>query len=355
MFFRASLFGDHGRTGNRAPFLFIMLSSAPMRFPTQSRCSPIRVALLLMLVAHGASAQSTSSAADSGDFVTVNGARLFYKIVGQGEPLLIIPGGPGDPHNGLATAFAPMAGHARLIFFDAFGRGRSDRAKSPTEYSLSRDIEDVEGLRVALKLGPLNVLGHSYGGIVAQGYALKYPKSVRRLILSSTFHSAEMWQQGNNDTTNFEIRNQYPEIWEKLQELRRSGRLSSDPEYQKIQGGVAPSLLYYYDPSNRPARNPGVPPQAMDVYFQIAGVDADVLLGGDMAKFDFRNRLASITVPTLITAGRFDRVAIPRFTIRFAEYAPQATFVMFERSGHAPFREEPDAYFERLRAFLARN
>jgi proline iminopeptidase len=215
-----------------------------MPFSSRPRLASAGIAILL-LFASVARAQSAPPPAGTGGYVTVNGARLFHTIVGQGEPLLIIPGGPGDPHNGLAAALSPMAGSARLIFFDAFGRGRSDRAKSATEYSFSRDVEDVEGLRVALGLGPINVLGHSYGGIVAQAYALKYPTSVRRLILSSTFHSAEMWQDGNNDTSNFEIKNQYPEIWARLQELRRNGRLSSDPEYQTIQGGVSRSLLYY--------------------------------------------------------------------------------------------------------------
>lgn len=67
-----------------------------------------------------------------------------------------------------------MASSVRVISFDAFGRGKSDRAKSASEYTFSRDVADIEGLRVALGLGKIALLGHSYGGMVAQAYALKY-------------------------------------------------------------------------------------------------------------------------------------------------------------------------------------
>jgi proline iminopeptidase len=90
----------------------------------------------------------------------------------------------------------------------------------------------------------------------------------------------------------------------------------------------------------------------LDVYLQIAGPDADVVLGGSLATFDFRSKLRTIRAPLLITAGRFDRVAIPRYAVQYREFAPQAEFVMFERSGHFVHREEPDAYFRVLREFL---
>jgi len=248
--------------------------------------------------------------------------------------------------------FSSLADTVRLVYFDPLGRGRSERATSLDKYTLAREVEDIEGLRVALRLGPINLLGHSYGGIVAQAYALKYPTAVRRLILSSTLHSAEMWQEGNNANSNSEIRNQFPEVWEKLQAIRRTGRLSSDPEYQQVQGELPSSLLYLYDPSITQSPSPGASTFNPDVYFQMAGPDADVILGGDLAKFDLRSQLKTIKAPMLITAGRFDRVALPRYSVRYREYAPQAQFVMFERSGHSPYREEPDRFFRLLREFL---
>lgn len=163
-----------------------------------------------------------------------------------------------------------------------------------------------------------------------------------------------MWQESNNGNSNAEIRNQFPEVWEQLQALRQRGLRSHDAEYQRVQNQVPGSLLYFYDPSNVPSPFSGTSAFNSKVYFQIVGADADVVLGGTLRGFDFRRRLTSITAPMLITAGRFDRVMIPRYSMRFREYAPQARFVMFERSGHEPFREQPEAFFSVLREFVLR-
>jgi proline iminopeptidase len=283
-----------------------------------------------------------------GDFVVVNGAKLWYESEGKGEPLLLVPGGPGSAHY-FEPYFSSLAASNRLIYFDAFGRGKSDRAKSPKEYTFARDVEDIEGLRQALGLGKISLLGHSYGGIVAQAYALKYPDSIKRLILVNTLFSAEMWQ-ANNDSCNYELRNQYPEIWEKVEKLRAEGYHSSTKEHQEAYR-LPRGLLYYYDASNAKKRRGNFNPE---VYYAIAGEDADFLIGGDIAKLDFRTQLKNLKMPTLIIAGRYDRVVLPRFALQFKRYAPQAQFVIFEESGHSPFVEETAKMMELFREFLGK-
>ncbi len=285
-----------------------------------------------------------------GAYVTVNGARIWYESEGRGEPLLLIVGGPGCSHTYLHPFFSALSDSFRVIYFDAFGRGKSDRAKSPREYSFARDVEDVEGLRKALGLGKINLLGHSYGGIVAQAYALRYPGSLKRLILACTLFDAEMWQ-ANNDNCNYEIRNQFPEVWASIQKLRAEGLHSSDPRHEKAYGSLPPGLFYFRDASQADRIAPEI---NSDVYFQIAGDDADFLIGGEMNAFDFRPDLRKLRMPTLIVAGRFDRVALPRFSVQYRQYAPQARFVMFEHAGHYPFVEDSAATFREFRRFLRR-
>ena len=111
-----------------------------------------------------------------GQFYTVNGVKLWVVAVGKGEPLIIIPGGPGSAHLSYRRFDSLAKSNIQLIYFDAFGRGKSDTAKDVKEYSLDRDIEDIEGLRKAMHLNKINLLGHSYGSLVAQGYAVKYRK-----------------------------------------------------------------------------------------------------------------------------------------------------------------------------------
>ena len=167
---------------------------------------------------------------------------------------MLVPGGPGDAHDIYHPFFSRLADRNRVIYFDAFGVGKSDRARSPKEYSFQRDVEDLEGLRKALGLAQMNLFGHSFGGMVAQAYALKYPQFVKRLILMDTFFSGKMWQ-ANNDNANREIQNQYPEVWRALQELRAEGSRSSTPNHQTIYDQVPLGLFYFYDASKAKTRS----------------------------------------------------------------------------------------------------
>ena len=283
----------------------------------------------------------------AGKYLTINGAKLWVEVEGKGEPILLIPGGPGDAHY-FHPSFSTLANSFKVIYFDAFGRGKSDRAKDSKEYTFSRDIEDIEGLRKELGFETFNLLGHSYGGMVAQAYALKYPNHVKRLILSNTLFSAEMWQ-ANNDNCNYEIKNQYPEIWDSLMIVRSQGFHSKDKIHQNLYAEVPGGLFYFY---NAGKAEDIIHDTNTEVYYTIAGDDCDFLIGGDITNLDFRTELKNLKMPMLILAGRFDRVALPRFSVQFRQYAPKAEFVMFEKSGHQPFVEESDKYFKVLRDFL---
>ncbi len=299
------------------------------------------------------SASNVAAVHPKGEYVTINGARLWYESEGSGEPLVLISGGPGISHDYFHPYFSSLRDSFRVIYFDAFGRGKSDRAKDRRDYSLSRDVDDVEDLRRALGLGKINLLGHSYGGVVAQTYALRFPDSLRRLVLVDTLFSSEMWQ-ANNENSLDELRNQFPETWEKIQRVRDQGFNSCSKEYQDANV-VPPVFLMFYDPDNFEKIVRGGGSVNNDVYCAIAGEDADFLVSGDMGKFDFRLDLKKITAPLLVLAGRYDRIAFPRWTIQYKRYAPQAQFVMLEKSGHFPFVEQTDDTMRILRDFLHKN
>jgi proline iminopeptidase len=285
----------------------------------------------------------------AGAYAQVNGAKLWYETEGQGEPLVLVAGGPGDSHSEFHAFFSGLADRFQVIYFDPLGVGKSDRAKSTKEYTFARQVEDLEGLRKALGLSQMNLLGHSFGGMVAQAYALKYPQSVKRLILADTFHSGKMWQ-ANNDSVNYEIRNQYPELWEDLQRVRKKGFRSSSAEQLDIYRKIPPGLFYFHDASK--AKLLPQDPGNDQIYYAIAGDDADFVIGGDIASLDFRTDLRKLKMPILVLAGRFDRVSLPRYAVEYKKYAPRARFMMMEESGHFPFVEEPEATLAVLREFL---
>ncbi len=307
--------------------------------------------VLFSTVLSASAVMAQGSKETTGAYAWVDGAHLWFQIKGRGDPVVVIAGGPGDSHLYLTPWFDELARNYKVIYYDAFGRGKSDRAKNPAEYTFDRDVKDLEGLRVDLGIEKWSVIGHSYGGMVAQAYALKYPNSVDKLILSNTFYGGEMWQE-NDDNANYEIKNQYPEVWAELMKLRDQGMVSSSPECQRLYGQIPAGLLYYYDAANSDkVRKDSLSFNPL-VYYQMVGSDGDFLIGGDIGKLDFRTELKNLKMPVLILAGRFDRVAVPRFSEKFREYCPQAKFEMFERSGHLPFIEQPKRYFGVVEEFL---
>ncbi len=286
-----------------------------------------------------------------GAYANVNGIKLWYETEGRGEPLVLVPGGPGDPHTVFHLFFPRLADREQVVYFDEYGVGKSDRAKSKSDYSFARDVENLEGLRKALGLTKMNLVGQSYGGMVAQAYALQHPESVERLILIDSFYSGDMWQ-ANNDSANDEMQKQYPDVWAKLTQLRAAGQRSSSPEHQELYESVPLGLFYFYDAAK--AKLLPDDPSTADVYFAIAGDDADFNIGGDIAKLDFRSNLSKLTMPILIIQGRYDRISLPAWSEKFKTYAPQAEFAMMEESGHFPWIEEPEKTLAVLRNFLSK-
>jgi proline iminopeptidase len=302
-------------------------------------------------------AQTFPDSEKDGKYILVNGAKLWVVSFGEGDPIFLIAGGPGDCHTYLRS-FDSLSVQHLLVYFDAYGRGKSDTARDPKEYSLERDISDLEGLRIAFHLEKINVLGHSYGGVVAQGYALKYPARVSHLILANTFHSYLMWQE-NDDNMNRIIRTNLPEIWDTLMLIRNQGYISSDPLHQRIYARIPSGMFYAYSPDHFKPKS-GVKyypdyPNAFNskLYYQLVGRDGDFIVGNDIGAFDYRTQLKTLSMPVLILAGRYDRVAVPWMMVKYRQYCPRARFVMFEESGHNPQIEEPQKEFEIIHEFLS--
>lgn len=312
------------------------------------------VLAVLALITNAISGQEHTFRHPEGRFVSVDGRQLWVEEKGAGEAVVLIAGGPGDSHVGMHS-FDTLSAFCRLIYFDAFGRGKSDKAADPKEYSLDRDIEDLEGLRKTLKLETLDLLGHSYGGVVAQGYALRYPGRVKKLLLISTFHSYLMWQE-NDDNSNREIAENYPELWDTLTALRNQGFVSSDSVHRAYYGRVPYGFLYGYNPNNFLRGTDPTYPNNFNalLYYQMVGKDGDFVVGNDIGSFDYRRQLQSLKMPVYIAAGRYDGVAVPKMQVLYRQYCPQARFVMFERSGHNPQVEEKGRFYQSVKDFMGK-
>jgi proline iminopeptidase len=288
----------------------------------------------------------------AGTQLTVNGRELWVEREGHGQPLVLLPGGPAASHLTFHPTFSSLADRFELIYVDLYGRGRAGRPASYEEITFEQDVEDLDGLRRALGFQTWNIYGFSYGGMVAQAYALEHPRAVRKLVLANTVHSAEMWQR-NHENINRELANQYPEIWDQILALRAQGVPSLTPEVQALYR-VHSALVRFYNPANatRLLSEPGS--RNEELYRAFAGEDIEFMVGGQVALLpDFRPRLKELAMPTLILAGRFDRALYPAMQMDFRRFAPQARFVMLEHSGSFGHIEEPETVLDLLRRFLS--
>lgn len=286
-----------------------------------------------------------------GRLITVGDTRLWVETEGAGAPLVFLSGGPANSHVVFHPHVSPLSDRYTLIYYDYRGRGRSEALEDPAAARFERDIEDLEALRVALGFERWSLYGFSYGGLVAQAYALKYGSRVARLILANTLHSAEMWQR-NHENINRELENQYPEVWEQIVSLRVAGHLSSSPEMHALFAKHS-AIVRWFNPDHaaRLATDPSGRNPAL--YYPFVGEDIEFFIGGEVARLpDFRRSLHALTMPVLILAGRFDRALYPKLQWEFRRACPQARFELLERSGSFSHVEEPDAVQALVREHL---
>jgi len=310
--------------------------------------------LLLFVLPINVNAQQDPSIFDQFDsqFIEFDGYKINVEVKGSGEPIFFLPGGPGNSHDYMQGNFGQYHNTNTVVFFDWLGRGKSDNARNISEYSVENDVELIEKLRRKLKYDKISLVGHSYGTVPAQAYAIKYPENTAKMVLINGFHSGAMWQ-ANCDSYNHYAKTHFPEKWKQVDSLRDLGFLSSEEPLKSLYGNFPTKYIYYHNTQllqNSPKyKHRG---WANDVYVSIIGKDGDFDVSGSMINQDFRKKLKDVKVKTLVIAGRYDGVSTPEFAIQYKQFMPQAKFVMFEQSAHNPYLEEPDKFYNLFEEFM---
>lgn len=285
-------------------------------------------------------------------FYKIDGYKINVEVLGEGDPIFFLPGGPGNSHDYMQGNFGHYYKTNTVVFFDWLGRGKSDDAKDKLEYSVENDVELIEKLRKKLKFDKISLVGHSYGTVPAQSYAIKYIDNVDKMVLINGFHSGAMWQ-ANCDSYNHYAKTHFPEKWKQVDSLRALGFLSSEDPLKTIYGNFPTKYIYYHNTmvkSNYPKYK--YRGWANDVYVTIIGKDGDFDVSGSMINQDYRKHLKHVKAKTLVVAGRYDGVSTPEFAVQYKAFMPQAKFVMFEQSGHNPYLEEPEKFFKLFEEFM---
>ena len=280
-------------------------------------------------------------------FITSDGLKLYYEIEGEGPPLVLLSGGPGFSHRYLQP-LRSLASDARLIFFDQRGTGQSDKA-NPQDYTVDANVEDVEQLRRELQLDSCILFGHSWGGMLAQAYVLKYPAHVCKLILADTFSSI-----ADVNSTMMRLRSAVPEAtravydrYEKESLYKHSDRYPE--EYQAaLEIAYEPVFIGIRPPEYLHGMFKNI---AYDVYRAMWGEESEFRITGTLSQFDVAGQLHEIHIPTLVIVGSSDMPTVG-MAQKTANLIPNARLEVFEYSRHFPFIEEPDKFLNVIHHFI---
>jgi 3-oxoadipate enol-lactonase len=260
--------------------------------------------------------------------VQVGDLKLYYELHGpEGAPILVL-------NNGVimnaATSWAfqtpALAEHYRVLQYDCRGQGQSDHPAEP--YTMEMHADDLAGLLEALGIAAAHIGGISYGGEVAQAFALKYPHKTLSLILADT-----------------------------VSEVRAELRYVIESWIDALNTGEARAFFNATVPWNFSPQfiraNPGVMADAQKRYARL-NFTAVLRLCECFLEVDFTARLGEIKVPTCILVGEKDLLKGPEYARILQAGIPHAELHILPGAGHATCWERPDEFNTIVLGFLAK-
>jgi proline iminopeptidase len=265
----------------------------------------------------------------------------YYKTFGKGEPLLIINGGPGMNSNGFENMAKTLSENQKTIIYDQRGTGKSKLAKLNTNtISMQLMADDIESLRKHLKIEKWNILGHSFGGMLASYYATVYPNSIDKLILSSSggvdltlLKTPNLIEAGLNQSQKDSLN-----YWNSKIE-------KGDTSYAaRIGRGRAMAPAYVYDQKYAPI----IAERLTQGNSKING-----LLWNDMQKmnFDCKAKLENFKNPVLIIQGKEDIISNEIGEIAHKTF-PNSKLILLEHSKHYGWLDARKKFFSDINSFL---
>jgi pimeloyl-ACP methyl ester carboxylesterase len=269
-------------------------------------------AILLVLANTAAAAGGIATQPGSGQLYRVNGVQLYAEMSGSGSPILFLHGGLSDFDESFAAQKAYFASFRTVIGVDQRGHGHSP--DTDQAFSYRQMAEDTAALLQHLKVGPVDIIGHSDGGNVGLLLARYHPELVRRLVIS-----------GAN------ARGDYDGL---LAYLRF--RFSSE---ERFAAGVGSRERELY------AR---VSPDGMQHWrTMLAKTKA---LWATRVVIDASD-LAAIQIPVLVMSGDHDAIPLEQ-TVEIYRQLPHAQLCILPATGHATMRDRPDDFNRLTRQFL---
>jgi proline iminopeptidase len=292
-------------------------------------------------------------------FTTTTPVPLYWCAYGTpgARRLLVLHGGPGADHRYLLPQMLELARDYELVFYDQRGGGQS-RTDDPTPITWETHAADLAAVVAELSLDPLEVVGYSWGGLLAMLYAVS---AARGSVPGSRFpvpavdsqfpipHSLALIDPApitrphrEQFEAEFARRQQGPAIQGMRAELAASGLRERDPDAYRQRSFELSVAGYFAEPARARDLTP----------FRVVG-RVQQSVWASLGDFDLRSGLASVRVPALVVHGRQD--PIPLASSEAAAQALGARLVVLDDCGHVPYVEQGPSLFDALREFLTEN
>jgi proline iminopeptidase len=202
-------------------------------------------------------------------YVEIDDGKLFYQIVGRGDPIIVIHGGPGLDQGYLLPGMAALAKKHQVVFYDQRGSGRSVVANiDPQHINTEQFVEDIETLRKYLGFSKVTLVGHSMGGFFALCYAIKYKTNLSKLVVMNSLPATTA---GIHDLAE-EIESRIEPSETQLEQIEDSPEfLDNDPEAVSDYYRVF-FKHYVYNPNSLEKMNTQLEPQGVATGLKVSRI-----------------------------------------------------------------------------------
>jgi len=277
--------------------------------------------------------------------------NVWTKRVGNNPKikLLLLNGGPGATHEYFECFenFLPKEG-IEFIYYDQLACGNSDNLKDTSLFNLENYVEEVEQVRKALKLDKSNffLLGHSWGGILAMQYSLKYQDHMKGLIISNMMASCPEYGKYADEVL---AKQMDPAVLAEIRLIEEKGDFQN-PRYMELL-----NVHFYPEHTLRLAEWPEPVIRSFgkmntDFYTIMQG-PSEFGISGKLANWDVSTQLNNIHVPTLVIGAKYDTMD-PEYMEWMSKQIPGASFLLCENGSHMCMYDDQQTYMKGLIKFL---
>jgi proline iminopeptidase len=278
--------------------------------------------------------------------LAVPGGNIWFRVVGSGPgtPVILLHGGPGYSSFYMKALEAIGADRA-VVRYDQLGGGKSDRISDTTMFNIPHFVAELDSLRSALGYDKVNLVGHSWGTILAVEYYRMHPEHVVSLTLESPALDIPAWERHAR-----ELVTTLPDSMQRAIRLAEASGKFDAPGYQAAINEFYGRYVWRH-------------PVQADLDSTFATVNADIYgymqgpseftITGTLKQYDAKAFLPSIKVPMLYTVGEFDEANPP--TVRhFAALTPGAEVTVIPGAAHITMWDAPEENVRVVREFLRR-